>query len=73
MLAPALSIIPAEAGIQRMVGLDSRLRGNDMDEGFVKRFKGFIFIEMMWVNCGSPFGIMGTLYGKKVRGYRPYG
>ena len=30
MSAPVLSIIPAESGTQRLIGLDSRLRGNDM-------------------------------------------
>ena len=37
-----------------------------MGVGFVKRFKGFIFVEMTWVNCESPFDIMGTIYmGKR--------
>jgi len=31
--APDLSVIPTEAGTQKLVGLDSRLRGNDMGGG----------------------------------------
>jgi len=38
MSAPALSIIPAEAGTQRLIGLDSRLRGNDMGVEFVQTY-----------------------------------
>jgi len=45
MFAPALAVIPAEAGIQILVGLDSRLRGNDMGVGFVQTYK-CIFVTM---------------------------
>ena len=38
-----LSAIPAEAGIKRLVGLDSRLRGNDKGIGFIQTYKG-IFV-----------------------------
>ena len=58
MFTPALSVVPAEAGIQRMVGLDSRLRGNDKGGGndkgrgndkgvgFVQTYQGSIFVAM---------------------------
>jgi len=38
MFAPVLSIIPAEAGTQKLIGLDSRLRGNDMGIEFVQTY-----------------------------------
>jgi len=30
-----------------MVGLDSRLRGNDMGIGFIKTFQGSIFVAII--------------------------
>jgi len=30
-----------------MVGLDSRLRGNDMGVGFIKTFQGSIFVAII--------------------------
>jgi hypothetical protein len=47
MFTSALSVIPAEAGIQRMVGIDSRLRGNDMGIGFIKTFQSSIFVAII--------------------------
>ena len=47
MFTSALSAIPAEAGIQRMVGLDTRLRGNDMGIGFIKTLQGSIFVAII--------------------------
>jgi len=38
MSEPVLSIIPAEAGTQRLIGLDSRLRGNDIGVEFVQTY-----------------------------------
>jgi len=38
MFTPALTVIPAEARIQGLVGLDSRLRGNDKGVGFVHTY-----------------------------------
>jgi len=43
MFTPDLSVIPAEARTQRLVGLDSRLRGNDKGVGFIQTYKG-IFV-----------------------------
>ena len=56
MFTSALSVIPAEAGIQRMVVLDSRLRGNDMGIGFIKTFQGSIFVAIVLTieSCRSP-------------------
>jgi hypothetical protein len=51
MFEPALSIIPAKAGIQRLVGLDSRLRGNNNGVEFVQTHQGSIFVATIggWV------------------------
>ena len=46
MFVPALSVIPAEAGIQRLAGLDSRLRENDMGIEFIHTYHGSIFAAM---------------------------
>jgi hypothetical protein len=56
MFTSALSAIPAEAGIQRMVGLDTRLRGNDMGIGFIKTLKGPIFVAIIYTieSCRFP-------------------
>ena len=45
MFAPALSVSTMEAGTQRPVGLDSRLRGNDMGIEFIQTYQG-IFVAM---------------------------
>jgi len=42
----SLSVIPAEAGIQKGVGVDSRLRGNDRGE-----WPGQADQENGWVGC----------------------
>jgi len=53
MFTLALTVIPAEAGIQRLVGLDSRLRGNDKGVGFVHTYYGSIFVAMpkLYLRC----------------------
>jgi len=43
MFAPDSSIIPAEAGTQRLVGLDSHLRENDMGVESMQTYHGSIF------------------------------
>ena len=45
MFAPALSVSTTEAGTLRPVGLDSRLRGNDMGVEFIQTYQG-IFVAM---------------------------
>ena len=46
LFEPALSVIPAKEGIQRLVGLDSRLRGNDRGVEFVQTYQGSVFVAM---------------------------
>jgi len=45
MYTPDLPVIPAEEGIRRPIGLDSRLRGNDTGAGFI-RTDNDIFVAM---------------------------
>ena len=41
-----LSVIPAEAGIQTGVDVDSRLRGNDKGEGLGQAYQQSILVTM---------------------------
>jgi hypothetical protein len=46
MFAPALSVSIIEARTQRPMGLDSRLRGNDIGVKFVPTYKSSILVAM---------------------------
>jgi hypothetical protein len=45
-----LSVIPASAGIQRLIGLDSRLRGNYRGVGVVHTYKGIFVATTLGYN-----------------------